>query len=1199
MRTRQAPAPTPPTRTRARRPVARATLPSVSGVALVQRRAGNRAAVAAVEIARRSDPDPLRGAGPGTDATSSAGPSMETGGGAGEGPDQATRGTTPPAETPGSEAPAKQTGPATQSGAKGETGGPGSEVPSAKLADPKVAGAPVQRPGAGAKPAKAGPTGGTGPSSDGGGAGLAAFKRGAGSVGTRLRKKPPAASHVSQMQGAAKGPANEKVAGGKAAQVDDMDAAPPGTFDKASFIAAVEKAVAANSPKNLGEAEDLSGSGKMGKVKDAVNAKVGDGKSQAAEKVEGATEKPPDPSRGEQKPVQEMPPPDKTPQPGSVGAAKAMPNPQPAAATDLTAPKQEVDQQMAAEGLTEEQLAQSEEPTFLSALAAKKAGDKHTKQAPGPVKAEEANLLGQARTEAAAAEKTGLSGMTSARNNAEGAIGKSKSASKGRDESARKKVSDRIEQIYSETQADSTKILSGLDKKVDDLFTKGEGAARAAFEAKHKKDFGKWKDDRYGGVLGKGRWLKDEVLGVPPEANAIFDRARAIYLTEMKKVIASIADVVASELNAAKARIAQGRTEIAEYVASLPQDLKSVGSELAGDVQAKFDALDADVDSKQDELVKKVAGKYNEAKGKVDAKIKQLKEANSGLWGKAKAAIAGVAETVRQLKNAIMTALKGAADAISLIITNPKRFLTNLISAVKNGLTGFVKNIGGHLKQGFFGWLTGAVAEAGIQMPQSFDLKGIIGLILQIMGATWASIRAMILKRLKSKFGPKAEAVIGKIEAGVAIIGAVMSEGPIALWKIISQQVTNLWDMVVGKLKEFLITKVITAGVTWIIGILNPAAGFIKICKAIVDIVMWFWNNASRISELVTTIAGSAKAIAQGSIGAASKAVEGVLVKMLPLAIGFLASLLGLGGISKKIRSVMKTVQRPITKVINKVVDKAVGLGKKFVRRPLGGDKVSDKKKTQLDAGLVEGAAAIDHMAVGELQRGHIAPVLDKIKNKYGLRSLTAFARGGKWWVRGKLNPEGESPTSQPARLANVEDIQKIKLTHQQLKESIVAWQIKNRFTEDSTRIWIENLDDDIRSMNARQKKVQEGGVVTELQISGYKHNAVGIRSEFEKAKVVDGFVEAGANKLGRDIDIVAEFGRRWIEVKGVSPYGIESSNWRELERQIENILRVKDEIDPGITVEVHFSKGCSTAVWDSLTSLGVQVSGKKLNPHE
>jgi hypothetical protein len=72
----------------------------------------------------------------------------------------------------------------------------------------------------------------------------------------------------------------------------------------------------------------------------------------------------------------------------------------------------------------------------------------------------------------------------------------------------------------------------------------------------------------------------------------------------------------------------------------------------------------------------------------------------------------------------------------------------------------------------------------------------------------------------------------------------------------------------------------------------------------------------------------SVSAIADGKIGAAASAVENALAKAVPVAIGFLASLLGLDGISEKIKKIIETIQTPINKAIDWVINKAVELVK-------------------------------------------------------------------------------------------------------------------------------------------------------------------------------------------------------------------------------------------------------------------------------
>jgi hypothetical protein len=132
----------------------------------------------------------------------------------------------------------------------------------------------------------------------------------------------------------------------------------------------------------------------------------------------------------------------------------------------------------------------------------------------------------------------------------------------------------------------------------------------------------------------------------------------------------------------------------------------------------------------------------------------------------------------------------------------------------------------------------------------------------------------------------------------------------------------------------------VKAGIMWVIGLLNPAGAFIKACKLIYDIVMFFVENGKRILDLINAIIDSVALIVQGSLTGAAKLVENALAKLIPITLGFLAALLGLSGITEKVQKIIQAIQAPINKAIDWVLDKAIALAKK-----LGIDKIVKKVK--------------------------------------------------------------------------------------------------------------------------------------------------------------------------------------------------------------------------------------------------------------
>ena len=767
-----------------------------------------------------------------------------------------------------------------------------------------------------------------------------AMKGKAGAAGGQAKAHQPAAAGASAAQAAAQPPGNDIASQAAGHQVEEMGKQQPGVFDKKAFVAAVKKAIEAAAPKNLEEADEFKESGKAGQVKDEVGGLVKGGKQDSEKDIKQATDAPPDASKAQPKPVVPLAPDEAGAPASTVGAAGAMPGPRPEEETDLSQGPAQVEQQMDEAEVTEEQLQKSNEPEFTGALEAKQEAKDHATAAPQEYRAQEGQILASGREEAAAAEQAGLKGMHGSKVEAIAKVAGQKGEAKSQDESKRTKVASDIQAIYDKTKTEVTAILTGLDGKVEATFTRGEAAARQQFEDFVGAKMEAYKDDRYSGWLGGARWLKDKLFGMPDEVNVFYSQGRDAYLTSMDGVIGEVADLVGSELNAARMKIAAGRAEVHDYVTQLPQDLQKVGKDAEGKLDQQWDDLSSEVDNKQDSMVDSIAQKYVASRDALDSRIEEMKAANRGLVDKALDAVVGVIKTILKLKDMLLNVLAKAADVIGDIISDPIGFLGNLIGGIKDGLSRFVDNIGTHLQNGLMGWLFGALGDAGIKMPATFDLAGIFELVMDVLGLTYRSIRGRVAKIV-------GEPVVAKMEQTVDVFKILLTKGAAGLWEWIKEKLGDLQELLLGGLKDFIIERVIKGGITWLLSLLNPAAAFIKACKAIYDIVMFIVERGSQIMEFVNSVLDSIGAIARGQLSVAAEKVESALAKALPLAISFLASLLGLGGITDKIREGIDKVRKPIEKAVDFVVMGAVKGFKKLFGGAIGWVKGKYEKGKQ------------------------------------------------------------------------------------------------------------------------------------------------------------------------------------------------------------------------------------------------------------
>ncbi|MFG2134621.1 hypothetical protein ACGFNV_43625 [Streptomyces sp. NPDC048751] len=828
---------------------------------------------------------------------------------------------------------------------------------------------------------------------------------------TAASRHAPAAAESKAAQDAAVAPPDDKQAQGKAAQAEKMNVAKPGVFDKAAFIAAVNQAIAAQAPKNLDEADKFSGSGKAEAVKGQVKGQVAQGGQTSAKEIDTATKAGPDLSKAKDKPVTPLTPDAPPPAPGAPNPAGAVPARQPDAVTDFSGGPQQVNQQMADAEVTEEQLAKSNEPQFTDALSAKKEGEKHSAVAPGQARGAEARQLTAARQGAAAVGTQAMTGLAAARTATGKQVDGGKGATKSADERKRAEVTARLQKVFDATKTDVERTLSGLDKLVDEKFTAGEKAARDAFTADHKRRMDAYKDKRYSGFTGKLRWVKDKFAGMPEEANQLFQESRKLYVAQMQQVISSIADVIGAELGKAKDRIARGRAELKAEVDKLPADLRKFGQEAAKDFTEKFDGLDADVNAKSEQLVQDLAQKYTQALNAVDDEIKKLQEENKGLIAKARDAVVGVIQTIIELKNMLLGVLARAAAAVMNILKDPIGFLRNLVTAVGAGLRQFIGNIADHLKKGLVSWLLGTAAGAGLSLPAKFDLKGIIQLIAGMLGLTWANIRARITRK-----GVPDQAVTAA-EQSVPVAQALQKEGPAGAVERIKAEVGDLKSTILQKLTSYLIPTVLVAGITWIVSLLNPASAFVRAVKGIIDIVTFVVTQGAQIIQFVNSILDAVVAIASGGGGSVPALIEGALAASIPVLIGFLAALLGVGNLAGKVRQVFQAVAKPVNKAIDRIVDFIAKAAKRLWAKLKGkgenkpgvdGGTAQQKAQTAKAASTEARSRLIDGATPDQMHN-----ILEQVYHKYapqGLKSLRMERAGEhQFRVAAKVNPENES----------------------------------------------------------------------------------------------------------------------------------------------------------------------------------------------
>jgi len=263
----------------------------------------------------------------------------------------------------------------------------------------------------------------------------------------------------------------------------------------------------------------------------------------------------------------------------------------------------------------------------------------------------------------------------------------------------------------------------------------------------------------------------------------------------------------------------------------------------------------------------------------------------------------------------ILAILTRARATFITIIQNPVGFLRNLLGAVGQGVRQFMGNILTHLRDGVIRWLTGPVAEAGVQMPEQWDFRGIIWFVLQIMGLTWARVREKLVRLM-------GERPVAMLEAGFQLLQEIRDRGLVqALRDRVTEFFGNLREAALGAIRNFIQERIVMAGITQLLSMLIPVAAILQAIQKTYTTIQFFIQRINQILDLVESIVNSIAEIASGAIGRAANFVERTMARTIPVILDFLARFIGLGDVGAQVQRTIRSLQARVDQMLDRAVD--------------------------------------------------------------------------------------------------------------------------------------------------------------------------------------------------------------------------------------------------------------------------------------
>ncbi len=796
--------------------------------------------------------------------------------------------------------------------------------------------APERKPGK-ATPAAASPVSSAEPTAAGMPPGAATTADGQGldrvlarldSVAQGQKAHAPAHTKAKAALAAAKPPPNEGARRADAKRAAVMDAQEPGETNLDALYTELCNALNAIPVKTLEDVDDFKESGKAAQMKGSLQAGIGAQKEAAASGISQVA-RAPDPTPEETEGAVPLPAERAEGGPPQIGAREALPAPRPDAEISNEDGKEQADKMLAEHDLDEEQLREANEPEFTEALAAKKELEASADALPGRYRKEEAETLAAAGAAVESAEEAARLGMHGARAGARTGVRSRQEEARLRAEAERQQVANQVVGRFNATRDKVRGRLKRLDEAVSTTFDTTEAGARNVFETYVSFHMDLYKEDRYGHLGGGLLWLKDKVFSLPDEVNKFYVKGRQLYVDAMKKGFRKIVDLVEGELKAAKQEIADGRCEIDRFVCGLHGSLAQAGADAAASVSSRFAQLEDSVEDKKNALRDDLVRKAKDARGKLDARIVELKKENEGYATRLRRKLGEIKKMLGEFKDRISGLLHASGDVLWQIVKHPIRFLGNLLRAVKGGFNQFKERFGEHLKKSVVHWLFGTLGDAGIEIPSGWGAKAIFGVVLQVIGATPARLRARLAELIGSRN-------VERLEVAKAWLDKVIAEGPAGLWELLKEKFADLKELVLGAVREYVEREIVKKAIAFVVSLFSPVSALLRAIKLIYDVVMFIVENIDLILKVLEAVVASLAKIVAGQIQSAADWIETTLGNILSAVIAFLARVFGISGVADRIRSVIKSIRDRVDQAIDWVLSKvAKGIG--WVARKVGG----------------------------------------------------------------------------------------------------------------------------------------------------------------------------------------------------------------------------------------------------------------------
>lgn len=281
----------------------------------------------------------------------------------------------------------------------------------------------------------------------------------------------------------------------------------------------------------------------------------------------------------------------------------------------------------------------------------------------------------------------------------------------------------------------------------------------------------------------------------------------------------------------------------------------------------------------------------------------------------------------------VIQIIANAAQAFADILMDPIGFLGNLLRAMWEGCSRFFSDILTHLFNGVTGWLFGQITEAGLTPPDITSFRSVLNFLFEVLGLTVENLWNRLAEQVGRPIVDRIRGAIEFVQGAWSWVQVAITEGLPGLWRMIQEQLTGLWDTVLGSVVTWVNTAIITTASRWLLSLLD-VSGITPVINALIAIynaIESFIEYLNEMLAIVATVTMGIADIARGAIDTAANFLVDALASSLPIVIGFLANQFGLGRLGRRIAELVESLRERVNAAIDWIISTALRLGRGFI----------------------------------------------------------------------------------------------------------------------------------------------------------------------------------------------------------------------------------------------------------------------------